>query len=335
MIAVFYDATPGVQPIDPVLKVALDISPDAKSIQKCLQSAGYETALVGLEDEVLNTFTNLKDINPDLIFNLCEGKGEDSLMESRIASLLELMGFSFTGSPSRSIVMCHDKSFAKRLLSMYQIPTPPFICINPGEKIDVCPIDFPVIVKPVHEDGSLGIEDDAVVNDTSALRNRVDRVHSKYKQAALAEQYIDGRELNFSILGNDPFLFINIREVKFQKGYKIVSFQGKWKETSKAYQSTPVTNDVEINTQLRDRLIELAKKCFKVFEMHDYGRIDVRLNSSGIPYVIDVNPNPCIAPDSGMAMAAEEEGFNYAQFVEKIVDLARERNHEVASSNAP
>ncbi|MDP3980661.1 MAG: ATP-grasp domain-containing protein [Chlamydiota bacterium] len=334
MIAVFYDATTGQPPIDPELRVALDISEDARLIQRSLQSLGEEVVLVELEDDVLKSLKHLQSLQPDLIFNLCEGYGEDSSMESRIAASLELLALRFTGAGSKSLTICHDKAFAKKIMQAFEIPTPTYVHIPVDHDIDTCPIPFPAIIKPVHEDGSLGIEEDAVVTNHHDFRDRVQRIHRIFQQPALVEAFIEGREINLSLLGNNPYEFVNIREVKFESGYRIVSFQGKWKKSSHAYQSTPVIDDVDLDQHLREKLNTLAKHCFKVFEMADYGRIDVRLDRSGTPFVIDVNPNPCISYGSGMALAAKEEGLDYAQFIKRIVDLAKQRTRYIARARS-
>jgi D-alanine-D-alanine ligase len=334
-IVIIYDATPGSQK-DFEIKKALNILKDVRDVQAILKSKGFQTELMGFKFPVIKTVQELLSKKADLVFNLCEGLGDDSTFEIHVASLLEFFRFPFTGSDALSLSLCHNKAIAKAQLNFYGIPTPKHVLIEPGQKIGKYGLEYPLIVKPVHEDGSFGIDEDSVVFNALALETKVLSTHLRFRQAALIEEYIDGREFNVSILGNDLLDFVQMREIKFSKDCqpKIVSFRSKWKKSSPAYQATLTSAVENLPEHVQKQIIKYAIQCFKIFKMRDYARIDFRLGKSEVPYVIDLNPNPCISRDSGMVMAASQNGINYEDLIGRITCCAitRAESREGAGS---
>jgi D-alanine-D-alanine ligase len=322
-VVVIYDATPGSQR-DLEIKQALDILKDVRDIEMILMHKGFQSDVVGFEFPVMKPLQALLNQKPDLVFNLCEGLGDDSTYEIHVASLLEFFDLAFTGSGSLGLSLCHDKAIAKAQLSFHGIPTPKHVLIEPGQKTVRNGLEYPLIVKPVHEDGSFGIEEDSVVMSDQALQAKVLSIHRQFRQGAVVEEFIDGREFNVSILGNGPFDFIQIREVQFSKDCepRIISFTSKWKKSSLAYQATSTTEVLNLSERIQKRILKYATQCFKIFKMRDYGRIDFRLGQSEVPYVIDLNPNPCISRDSGMVMAAHQNGIIYEDLIGRIANCA-------------
>lgn len=322
-IVVIYDATPGVQS-DLEIREALGILKDVRDIENIIKDKGLRADILGFEFPVIKSVQTLLNQKPDLVFNLCEGLGDDSSFEINVASLLEFFGLAFTGSGPLSLSLCHNKEIAKAQLSFHGIPTPKHVLIEQGQKIVRNGLEYPLIVKPVHEDGSFGIDEDSVVISDEALETKVLSVHRRFRQGAMVEEFIDGREFNVSILGNDPFDFVQIREIQFSEDCKprIISFKSKWKKSSLAYQATSTTEVQHLSDRIQKRILKYAIQCFKIFKMRDYGRIDFRLGKSEVPYVIDLNPNPCISRDSGMVMAAHQNGMSYEELIGRITSCA-------------
>ena len=339
-IAIIYgvDAATGSHP-DPEIRQAVDILIEIKNIQRILNQQGYETALVRFDFDVLDRVHELVEYNPDLIFNFCEVMGDESNFEVQMASVLELLRLPFTGSGSCTLALCLNKLLAKMWMNLYGIPTPRHVVIEPGSPIIKADLKLPLIVKPVHEDGSLGIDEDSVVHDDQALKSKIFDIHQRFRQGAIVEEFIDGREFYVSILGNDPFEFVQIREFQFlsPKTPHIMSFDAKWKLSSTAYESTPSTEVSNLENFVRDEIVRLAVECFKVFKLRDYGTIDFRLGKDKVPYVIDINPNPCINSElSAMPQATLQNGLSYEQFISKFtgVALSRYRSCEGARSRS-
>lgn len=325
-IAIIYDATPGAQK-DPEVNLALGILKDVQDIARILENQGFEVEIVGFHFPVLWPVSSLLKAKVDLIFNLCEGLGEDSTAEIYVASLIEALGLPFTGTDAMGLALCHNKDIAKGIMAYHGIPTPKHILIDVGNKIRRNGLEFPLIVKPVHEDGSFGIDADSVVTKDQDLRKKVSWIHKTFHQAAIVEEFIDGREFNVSILGNDPFEFVQVREIQFEESYqpRIVSFKSKWKRSSTAYHATKSCEAGPLSEDIHTEIAKYAIQCFRHFKMRDYARIDFRLGKSCVPYVIDINPNPCISRDSGMVMAAVQNGYTYESLIGKIAKFALSR----------
>ena len=191
-------------------------------------------------------------------------------------------------------------------------------------------MSFPLIVKPANEDASVGIDDSSVVYSLPDLRKRVRFIHTEYDQPALAEEYIDGRELNVAILGNRPPLALPISEIDFSGltdgMHKIVSYEAKWMHGTVAYEGTNGVCPAILPAQLEARLKETAVRAYTLIGCRDYARVDFRLTKDGVPYVLEVNPNPDISDDAGFARSARAQGYSFAEIVGKIVESALERS---------
>jgi len=321
-----YDGTSDTYP-DP-LSQALDIIDDIRDIRKILGESGYETEIFGFQEPLLKYVQALVKAKPDIVFNQFEGLGTDSSYEVHMASLLDFFGISYTGSTAAALSLCHHKAMAKAVLNDRGVPTPKHLLIEPGQSVSRKGLEFPLIIKPVHEDGSIGIDEDSVVHDLKSLKRKAAFIHDRFHQPALIEEYIDGREFNVSILGNDPFDFVQIREIHFSQELepKILSFSAKWNKNSKAYQGAVSKPASHLPEAACRQMTAIAVQCFKIFKMRDYARVDFRMGRSQVPYVIDVNPNPCISRDSGMAFAAEQNGVSYDELIRKIAAFAGSRN---------
>lgn len=271
----------------------------------------------------------VKKADLDLIFNLCEGYRGDARGESWIASQLEMAGTPFTGSDSFSLALCLNKAKTKQVLISKGLPTPNYqVFHSTSQKLEP-DLRWPLIVKPVREDASEGISSESVVHNRLELNRRVELITETYDQPAMVEEYIEGRELNVAILGNWPCLeVLPISEIVFDpshEGVKIVDFKAKWVEGSGNYSGTRGVCPADLAKETREHIVEIAKQAFRVMGCRDYARVDIRLHDES-PYILEVNPNPCINLDSGFVRSASVATYDHGALINRIVSLAVKRS---------
>jgi D-alanine-D-alanine ligase len=293
--------------------------------------AGRDLAVtaLGVGDDVAATIEEIRRREPDAVFNLCESVCGDSRFEPLLPLLMEKDGIAFTGSGSFALSLALHKHKAKEILRARQVPTPGAALLSrPDQPVN---LPFPLIVKPSREDASVGIYSESVVHDQGALATRVAHILDHYRQPALVEQYIEGREIYVSLLGRLdgppealPFFEIDFSALPPDRP-RIVSFEGKWVEGSVEYEGTkPVL--CQLSDDLRQRVTAAARGAFEALELRDYGRVDIRLDDAGTPYVIDVNPNCDLSHQAGgFSRAARAAGLTYDDVVFRILDLALSR----------
>lgn len=260
-----------------------------------------------------------------MVFNLGEGI-EGRLFEvARIVWALEAMGYKFTGAGGAAVATTTHKALTKSRLVQAGLATPRWWVFNDSRQA-TGDFEFPLIVKPVAEDASLGIEAQAVVHNLAELQQRVAYVIDCYRQAALVEHFIFGREFNISIWG-DPPQVLPLYEIDFSDfsdpSQRIVSFAAKWEAESFDYNHTPGICPAKVDEQLGQRIADTALAAWNTFECRGYARVDIRLDGAGTPYVIEVNCNPDLSPDAGFFRACQVAGYSYREMVIKILDLAR------------
>ncbi len=322
---------------DPENKAREDVRNVADHLVDVLGERGFAVTPLGVDDDVAATLADIRRLAPDAVFNLCESICGDSRFEPLLPLLMEKEGIAFTGSGSFALSLALHKHKAKEILRARQVPTPRAVLISDPGSTKVSPKDlsmtvsFPAIVKPSREDASVGIYSESVVADSAALGARVAHVIAQYHQPALVEEYIEGREIYVSLLGRKdappevlPFFEIDFSGLPADRP-RIVSFEGKWVESSVEYAGTkPIPCDLP--AALRERVAAAARGAFEALELRDYGRVDIRLDAAGTPYVIDVNPNCDLSHlAGGFARAARAAGLTYDEVVLRILDLALSR----------
>ena len=247
-----------------------------------------------------------------------------------VAGMYELMKVPYTGAGPLALGTALTKPRVKEILSYHGIPTPKFCVFDRREPVSLVEgMTFPVIVKPSREDASVGIDDNAIAYSMDDLRRRVDFVVEKFEQPALVEEYVDGRELNIAVLGYTNPIALPISEIDFsgltEDMHKIVSYDAKWVHGSVAYEGTKGVCPAVLPPRLEAAVKALALRCFTIFGCRDYARIDVRLNTAGVPYVLEVNPNPDLSEDAGFARSARTYGLDFPHMIGRIVQSAMER----------
>ncbi len=297
-----------------------------EAVREALLSLEYRVKRLEMKEDLTPMIGEILASRVDLIFNLCEEFRGQTRLEMHVAALLELLNIPFTGSSALILGLSQDKGKTKSILSHHGVPTPAYEVVPPGEDLSPGRLRFPLIVKPLLEDASLGIGNDALVQDRSSLLQQVQKVHQDYHQPALVEEYIDGRELNVSILGNEELQILPISEIDFSTmppGIpKICGYEAKWVESSQEFTHTVPLCPAPLVPEVEGRIKKAALRAYQVMGCRDYARVDIRLGADGIPYVLEINANPDISPDAGMTRSAKAAGLVYPQLIGRIVDLA-------------
>jgi len=307
------------------------------SVANALDASGYRTHILEFKDRWAAVLKKISQSPVDLIFNLCEEFRGHSKLEMNIAALLEMIEIPFTGASSFVLGLSQDKGKTKALLANYGVPTPACVICPPGERHISPSLRYPLIAKPVYEDGSLGIDKDALAPDKKSLRKKVKSIHRIYRQPALVEEYIAGRELNVSIIGNENPQVLPISEIDFSTmppGLpKICSYAAKWVEGSHEFTHTRPLCPADLPPQIRKRVKAVALQSYRLLECRDYARVDIRLSAGGVPYVLEINANPDISPDAGMIRSALAAGFSYNSFISRIAEVALARSGRKSSGH--
>jgi D-alanine-D-alanine ligase len=307
-----------------------------RDVEAALRNSGYRVVVMELRTSWSTIARKVTKERVDLIFNLCEEFLGQTSMEMNIAAMLDFFRLPYTGSPALILGLTQDKGTTKRILFSRGIPTPSYLVVSPGEKIGPLPLRFPLMVKPVKEDGSLGITEKAFVGNRQALVRQVEEIHRLYSQPALLEEYIEGRELNVSIIGNEAPQVLPISEIDFSKMPRgipqICSYAAKWVEESPEFNNTPGRCPAPLPSKIRREVERVSLDTYKVTGCRDYARVDIRLSSEGIPFVLEVNANPDISQDAGMVRSARAAGFSYEGFITQIVKIALARGRPQSAS---
>ena len=298
----------------------------AGAVIEALGARGYRVAGVPLYGDVETTLAPYP-ASQWTIFNLAEGLAGKLFEEARIAWALEAMGYCFTGSGGSAIAHGAHKARTKELLLAHGVPTPDWWLFRHPDEVParIGELAFPLIVKPVAEDASIGVGPEAVVHTEDALRERVAYVVEAYRQAALAEAFVIGREFNVAIWG-DPPQVLPLAEIDFHAFSdpyaRIVSYAAKWEEESFEYQHTPVFCPARVEPEVGKGIAATALRAWAALGGQGYGRVDMRLSEDGVPYVVEVNCNPDLSPDAGFYRAARTAGYDYGAMAERILEIA-------------
>ena len=298
---------------------------DREEIFDALAKRGHKPEYYCLDGRA-RSLKGLAGVDFDLVFNLTESYAGDDTKDINIAAYLDLLGLPYTGSGPSGLHLAQDKSVAKRLFQFHGIRTPHFATVYRGRLQWSDDLRFPVIVKPKREDGSIGIEFNAVVGSIKEMMERIDALHADLDSPVLIEEYIEGRELYVSVLGNDPPEALPVIELDLSKlppgTPRIAGTEVKWERGTEAYQRTMLRVPNDLPGETLRRIEETAVSAFRALEIRDYGRVDLRLTEDGAIYTLEVNPNPWLHSTAEFATAARESGRDLGGLVEEIVDLA-------------
>jgi D-alanine-D-alanine ligase len=293
-----------------------------------LEKLGHEATLHVLDGSTKSLHAVAR-IDCDLVFNLAESFGGNDTADYCIAAYLELLDKRITGAGSRGLLYGQDKGVAKKILEFHGIHTPVFARSFRGRLDFSHDLEFPVIVKPAREDGSIGIEFNAFVSSIRELMERIDWLHANFDSPVLIEEYVEGREMYVGVIGNDNPIALPVVELDLSKlpegRPRIAGAEVKWGKGTRAYRDTKSAVAEDLPEETAALLQQTAVAVFQALELRDYARIDMRLRPDGRVAVIEANPNPWLASKAEFAMAARKSGRNYTQLIEELVDLAMAR----------
>jgi D-alanine-D-alanine ligase len=301
---------------------------DALSVKKILETS-HEVKILYLNNDI---YLQIKAEKPDLIFNLCdEGFRGETKLEPHVAAMFDILNISYTGNSYFTMALCQNKARAKDILTYNGVLTPKFQVFTSAERKLNPELKFPMIVKPIQEDGSIGIRERSVVINEEQLREEVDHIINLHKQEALVEEFIDGREFTVSLVGNKRPIVLPPAEIDFTEMPnhlpKIVSYRAKWVKRSIAYKKSPIICPALNIDEKTIKLIEdTSRKCYKIFGCRGYARIDFRYDTKNNKlYALEINPNPDVSEEFDIATSAKAANMTYADLIQKIIDFAIER----------
>jgi D-alanine-D-alanine ligase len=290
-----------------------------------LRSMGHEVYPVGLASDLAVIAKAREEHKPHIAFNLLEDFEGQALFDQHVVSYLELLKQAYTGCNPRGLTLAHDKALTKKILSYHRIAVPGFAVFPVGQKV-VRPLRlrFPLFVKSVVEEGSVGISQASVVNDDAKLAERVEFIHRQTNNHAIAEQYIEGREIYVSVIGNRNLQTYTPWELVINNlpdgALNIATGRLKWNPD---YQKKVglVTKPADLTPELGRDLKLLSKRIYRHLCLSGYARLDYRMTNNGKFYLLEANPNPQIAINEDFADSAAHSGLKYPQLLQKIITL--------------
>lgn len=304
-----------------------------EAVEASLSRHGHRHCRLAVGATPAAIIDDLARAEADVLVNLCEGLGGTGSGESQVTGLIELLGIPFTGSGSECLALARDKARTKWMFLGAGLPTPAFQYLAPDDALHVELFEpaldaGPLIVKPAHEDASLGISPASVVTDASALVRQVDEVRRRYGEV-LVEQYITGREFNVGVLALPEPEVLPLAEIKFlpdpQSPWNMVTYDAKWTPGTFAFGGTPARCPADVAPELAAELRRVSLAAFRLTGCRDYARVDFRVDGDERVYILEVNSNPDISPSAGLAREILAAGLSYDQFVCRLVETAQRR----------
>lgn len=298
-------------------------------VARALIQNDHEVRFVGIVDDVRPLIDQLVEFDPQLVFNCCEAFRGSSQYEYAVAAVLEMHGWRHTGCTPTGLLVARNKSMSKKILKHHGIRVPEFATFHPGDSfLRPSTLRFPLIVKPLLEDASVGIAQSSVVSEDESLAERVGFIHEKFRQAAIAEELIEGRELYAGLIGNNTLELLPVVELHFGKlsttERRIATYKAKWDEEYRDRHHIR-SGFARLSEGLRGKIRDACELAFHALWLQDYGRIDLRVTHDHEVYVLEANPNPFIASGHEFANAAEKAGMSYPKFIQRLVDEALRR----------
>jgi D-alanine-D-alanine ligase len=306
-----------------------EYDPVVPQVARTLRKLGHRVSVLGVHGDVKQLIAGLARRKPDLVFNLMEMFGDNVFGDIPVTGLLDLLGVDYTGSGPGELYLSQDKGLTKRLLAFEDILYPRFAVFSRETGFETGGnLRMPLFVKPLRSDASLGIGGKSLVHDWTALMEQVSAIRKEVDDAALAEEYIEGREFYVGVIGNSQPKALPPVEIDFT-GFpegvpKVMDSKAKWDERSKEYKGTRSVL-VQLPDELRARLQKVAVDAYRALRVRDYGRVDLRLTDTGDIYVLEVNASCYLEKNSEFAMAGGAAGLDYPRLIERIVDLALAR----------
>jgi D-alanine-D-alanine ligase len=291
-----------------------------------LRALGHEVQPLGVHDDLSELRRASTEWKPHIAFNLLEGFDDVTIFDQNVVSHLELLKLPYTGCNPRGLLLARDKSLSKKLLAYHRVPVPEFEVFRIGRPVRRPKrLAFPLIVKSLTQEASIGISQASVVDNDEKLKERVAFIHESIGTAAIAERYIDGREIYVGVLGNQTLQALPVWELFFTnmppEAKRIATDRVKWSVKYQKKYGIDSGLARDLPEAVCERIQHVCKRAYRSLELSGYARIDLRLEESGSVWVLEANPNPQIARGEDFAASAEKTGIGYDALIQRIVNL--------------
>lgn len=334
---VYNEPAPSRYDITGEMKAVVGVLDAVEAVHKSLRELGYSVARLPLALPLEVAVKKLRGLRTDLVFNLFEGFSGYPETEMLVPEVLADLGVPFTGCQGTVIRLALDKSKVKAVLKAAAIPTPDFQLLTP-DTLDAFQVGYPCIVKPFGEDASHGLTGDSVVSNFASLEKQVKAVSESYGGRALVEKFLEGREFSATVMGKSQYSVLPVSEMVYTLPpgmARILTFEAKWEPDSLYFQRTNTVCPAKINPEEEERIAGMALAVFRLLDCQGYARVDMRADSDGQINVMEMNPNPDISPGTGVARQATAAGMTYTQFIDKIIQLAMEKEPDANQHPPP
>ncbi|MDB6121752.1 MAG: ddlA [Pedosphaera sp.] len=296
------------------------------NVLAALSELGHTTEHLAIFDDLDLLQQKRQSFEPDVIFNLADQFKNNRTFDQNIVSLLAMQGVPFTGCGSTGLTLCKHKGISKKILSYHRIHVPQFVTIARGKRIARPKrLKFPILIKPLNEEASLGISQASFVETDEQFKERVQFIHEKYNSDVIAEEYIEGREFYVSILGNQRLQVFPIRELVFKEvppdEPKIATYKAKWDEEYRKKWGLQNQFAERLDPVLATQIEKICKRIYHLLTIDGYARVDLRVTAKNEVYFIEANPNPILAADEDFAQSAFKANVPYPQLIDRILRL--------------
>ncbi len=295
-------------------------------VTSTLVDMGHDLHVLGLKDDLGLIRQAVDQFKPHIAFNLMEAFHEVGAFDMNVVSYLELLRLSYTGCNPRGMVLSRDKALSKKLMAYHRIPVPEFAVFRRGLAIKrPRRLKFPVIVKSLTQEASIGISQASVVEDDTKLRERVQFVHESVATDAIAERFIEGRELYVGVIGNERLQVFPVWEMEFSKMpegvHRIATDRVKWSVKYQDKHGIKTSAAKKLPNGMAEAIQRLARRVYRTLEMSGYARMDLRMDEDGKAYVLEANANPQLAFGEDFAESAERAGIPYEDLLQRILNV--------------
>lgn len=297
------------------------------AVYKSLQRLGHDVRPFGVFDNLDQLLEQMEAYGPDLVFNQCEAYRDDRQFEPNLIALLELLDIKYTGASSVALSLCKDKGLSKKILTYHQIRVPVFKVFPLKQPLgDLKGLTYPALVKPLGLEASEGIAKTSFVQNESSCRERVRFLHESLGVDVIVEEFIEGREVYASLLGNERVDLFPLRELFFKEKAEgepvFATYHAKWDKNYRKRWGVRTEFARHLSAEVEKKVDHLCKTVYEQFHITGYARIDLRIREDGEVFFIEANPNPSLAATEDFALSAKQAGLPYDHLIEKIVDLA-------------
>ena len=295
-------------------------------VVSCLRDMEHDAQPLGVSSDLAVIRRAIEDFKPHVAFNMLEEFHGVALYDQHVVSYLELMRQPYTGCNPRGLTLAHDKALSKKVLAYHRVPHPHFKVFPIGRKVrKPSRLDYPLLVKSLTEEASLGIAQASLVHSDDKLKDRVAFIHEKIGTDAIAGRYIDGRELYVGVIGNQRLQTLPVWELMFtnlpEGTQPIATAKVKWDEKYQKQIGVKTGPAENLPDGVADRILRLCKRAYRDLDLTGYARMDLRLAADATFYRIEANPNPQLAHDEELAESAAHAGIDYPELLKRILNL--------------